>query len=200
MSLESTPRPYRKQRRAEQEQQTRLRITDAAVKLHGTVGPARTTISAVAAEAGVQRATVYRHFPDEPALFAACSGRYWSQHPPPDLALLASLRDPDERLRVAVAGLYDWYAETEQMLERTSRDAHLVPAMADATAGFLSMLNAIRDALLSGRRERGRNRTRVGAAIGHALTFSTWQSLVRGQGLEPAAATELMVRFVAAGV
>src|SRR5918996_4055938 len=87
-------RPYRKRRRAELEDQTRLRITEAAVELHGRVGPARTTISAVADRAGVQRATVYRHFPDEDALFAACSGHWAAMNPSPDPSAWQAIRDP----------------------------------------------------------------------------------------------------------
>src|SRR5688572_8391494 len=95
-------RPYRKRRRAELEEQTRLRITEAAMELHGSIGPARTTVSAVADRAGVQRATVYRHFPDEESLFAACSSHWTAQNPRPDLAAWAETEDPDQRLRTAL--------------------------------------------------------------------------------------------------
>src|ERR671912_618669 len=110
--------PYRKAKRAELEAQTRDRITEAAVRLHGTVGPARTTISAIARDAGVQRATVYRHFPTPEDLFAACSARFWAQHPPPDPAAWAKIEDPDERLAVALRELYRLYRDTAPMLER----------------------------------------------------------------------------------
>ena len=106
-------RPYRKRRRAQLEAETRLRITEATVDLHGSVGPARTTISAVADRAGVQRATVYRHFPDEDALFDACSSHWRAQHPLPDPAHWAKIDDPDERLRLALGELYDWYEDGE---------------------------------------------------------------------------------------
>src|SRR5215213_9482442 len=95
-------RPYRKRRRAQLEAETRLRITDAAIELHGSVGPARTTISAVADRAGVQRATVYRHFPDEEALFDACSSHWMAQHPLPNVEAWKAITDPDERLRLAL--------------------------------------------------------------------------------------------------
>src|SRR5690348_271597 len=103
------PRRYRKRRRAEHEQRTRQAITEAAVKLHGTVGPARTTVSAIAEEAGVQRATVYRHFPNDQALFAACSGHYMAMHPPPDPARWADIADPADRLREALTAVYRWW-------------------------------------------------------------------------------------------
>src|SRR5215204_5749017 len=113
-------RPYRKRRRAELEAETRVRITEATVDLHGSVGPARTTISAVADRAGVQRATVYRYFPDEDALFDACSSHWMAQHPLPDPAAWAKIEDPEERLRTALSELYEWYERGEYMLERTT--------------------------------------------------------------------------------
>src|SRR5262249_20410852 len=129
---QETKRRYRKRRRARQEDETRRRITEAAVDLHGTVGPARTTVSAVAERAGVQRATVYRHFPDEESLFGACSAHWLAANPLPDLATWSSIADPDERLRVALGELYAWFDRGEYMLEKTTRDAALVPAMGAA--------------------------------------------------------------------
>lgn len=200
MSVESdqAKRTYRKRRRAEQEAETRERITVAAVKLHGTVGPARTTVSGVAAEAGVQRATVYRHFPDEEALFGACTAHYFARHPPPDFTTWVRTHDPVARLRHALAEVYDFYEETEEMLERTSRDVHLVPAMAAAEAGFLAMVEQMRAALVKGRPERGHARRRVEAVIGHALGFATWQSLARQAGLSNEEVVELMAATVVA--
>src|SRR2546430_9787585 len=87
-------RPYRMKRRAELEEATRQRITESAVELHGTLGPSRTSISAVAERAGVRRSTVYRHFPDEPALFAACSAHWRAANPNPDPARGAPLAGP----------------------------------------------------------------------------------------------------------
>src|SRR5918997_961695 len=104
--MSSEPRKYTKRRRAEQEDQTRQRITEAAVALHGSVGPARTTISAIANEAGVQRATVYRYFPDEETLLAACSGHFAAMNPSPDPAPWKDIRDPGVRLRRALSELY----------------------------------------------------------------------------------------------
>ena len=87
-------RPYRMKKRAELEAATRRRITESAVALHGTVGPARTTMSAVAEHAGVRRSTLYRHFPDETSLFAACSAHWAAQHPVPDIEAWAGSRIP----------------------------------------------------------------------------------------------------------
>src|SRR5438270_13495203 len=108
-------RSYRMQRRAESQQQTRRRITESAVALHGSVGPSRTSISAVAAHAGVRRSTVYRHFPDEAALFDACTAHWVAANPPPQLDAWSTIGGPDERLRVALAGLYAFYRQTEPM-------------------------------------------------------------------------------------
>jgi AcrR family transcriptional regulator len=200
MSSESSTaskRQYRKRRRAELEDETRLRITEAAVDLHGSLGPAKTTISAVAERAGVQRATVYRHFPDEEALFGACSAHWLAQHPLPDLAEWAAVGDPDERLRVALSALYAWYEGGEEMLERTTRDATLVPAMRAAVGLRRAWLAEAATTIVRGRPERGARRRRVEAAVGHAVSFATWRSLVREQGLSGSDAVNLMHRLVA---
>ena len=190
------PRPYRKRRRAEAEAQTRERITEATVALHGSVGPARTTVSEVARRAGVQRATVYRHFPDEEALFGACTAHYWARHPAPDPSAWASLADPRRRLERGLTEIYDWYSATQAMLTATGRDADRVPAMAQATAAFIGYLEGVRSILLRGRRERGHARRRVSAAAAHALDFATWRSLVLAQGLDRDEAVRLMVGLV----
>jgi AcrR family transcriptional regulator len=190
-------RVYRKRRRAELEAETRLRITEAAVDLHGSVGPARTTISAVAERAGVQRATVYRHFPDEEALFGACSSHWIEQHPLPDPATWAAADDPDERLRIALRELYAWYERGEYMLEKTTRDVALVPALRPAMERFAAWFGPAADAIVRGRAERGARRRRVRAAVGHALAFETWRSLVRDQGLPQSQAIEMMEALVA---
>lgn len=195
MSRESNSEPkrkYRKRRRAEREDETRRRITEAAVELHGSVGPARTTISAVAERAGVQRATLYRHFPDEETLFDACSSHWASEHPLPDLAVWAAITDPEERLRVALSELYAWYESGQEMLERTTRDAALVPAMRSAVERMGSWYAEAIATLVRGRPERGARRRRVEAAVGHAVSFATWRSLARDQGLSDAEAVGLM--------
>jgi AcrR family transcriptional regulator len=192
----SKRRNYRKRRRAEQEAETRRRITEAAVKLHGTVGPAKTTVSGIAKEAGVQRATVYRHFPDEDAIYDACTSHYNSLHPPPDLGRWAELADPDERFRTALREIYAYYAGTQQMIESTSRDIERVPAVQRAAVAMGAYLGAAREVLMQGRRLRGRGRGRVAAAIGHAIAFPTWRSLVREQRLGDGEAVELMAALV----
>lgn len=191
-------RRYRMKRRAEQEAQTRLRITESAVDLHGTLGPAHTSVSAVADRAGVRRSTVYRHFPDERALFGACSAHWAASNPPPDIGGWRSIADPDERLALAVAELYAYYRRTEGMLERLLRDAPTVPIVDELMGAFRALLSEGTGALMRGRGLRGASRERTRAAVGHALAFSTWQDLTRTQGLDDTQAAELSSRLVAA--
>src|SRR5215208_4227168 len=124
MSSETTPtkRRYEKRARAAAEEATRLRIIEAAIDLHGTTGPARTTISAIAERAGVRRATVYRHFPDERALFLGCSGTWAERNPVPDPETWATISDPPARLVAALDALYAWYERVEPMLTAVTRD------------------------------------------------------------------------------
>ena len=124
-------RKYEKKRRAELEAETRRRITETAVELHGTVGPARTSISAIAERAGVRRSTVYRHFPDEAALFDACRSHWAAANPLPDIGAWAAIEDPDERLRTALDELYAFYRRTERMMENLHRDERTMPLVAE---------------------------------------------------------------------
>jgi AcrR family transcriptional regulator len=190
-------RPYRMKRRAELEARTRLRITESAVALHGTVGPARTSISAIAEHAGVRRSTVYRHFPDEAALFAACSAHWRAANPRPELARWRAIDDPDERLRVALSELYAYYRRTEGMLANLVRDEATVPSVQMSFSAFHAYLADAADALMRGRGLRSGVAKRARAAIGHALSFGTWQSLAREQGLDDRQAAELMCGLVA---
>jgi AcrR family transcriptional regulator len=191
-------RPYKMKRRAEQEEETRLRITESAMELHGSVGPARTSISAVAERAGVRRSTVYRHFPDEAALFSACSTHWITLNPPPDLEAWAAIEDPEARLATALDQLYAYYERTEEMLEKLLRDAATVPIVDELIGAFRAFLEATVEMLIKGRKSRGNARRRQRAAIGHALAFSTWQDLTRTQGLDSRRAVELMSRLIAA--
>lgn len=191
-------RPYRKRARAEQEEQTRLRITESAVALHGDLGPARTSMSAIAEHAGVRRSTLYRHFPDEASVFAACSAHWMAANPPPDPSVWAAIEDPDERLRTALSDLYAFYGRTAGMMEKLLRDEETVPVVKQSFAQFHGYVRTVGDLLMTRRGLRGRARSRVSAAIGHSLSFATWSSLVREQGLDDAQAVDLMRRLVAA--
>ena len=190
-------RTYRKRARAELEQQTRRRITESAVELHGTLGPSRTSISAVARHAGVRRSTVYRHFPDEAALFAACSSHWSERNPAPEVDSWAAGKDPDARTLAGLGELYAYYRRTEPMMENLHRDEATMPVVQKFFAGFHEYLAGAREILLTGRPERGRKRELVRAALGHALAFPTWRSLTREQGLEDGEAAALMWRLVA---
>jgi AcrR family transcriptional regulator len=191
-------RPYKMKRRAELEAQTRQRITESAVALHGSLGPARTSMSAVAEHAGVPRSTVYRHFPDEEALFSACSAHWAAENPPPDISQWEKIKDPDERLRVALDELYAYYRGAGDMLDKLLRDEATVPMVANLFAAYHQFMAAITETLMRGRGLRGKARDRVRAAIGHAISFRTWQQLTDEQGLGDAEAAELMRRLVAA--
>jgi AcrR family transcriptional regulator len=185
-------RPYRMKRRAELEEQTRRRITESAVALHEQVGPAQTSISAIAERAGVRRSTVYRHFPDEEALFDACSSHWRAANPPPDPRSWSSIDDPADRTRTALRELYAFYDGTEAMYVSLLRDEPLVPAVERRLRDFHGFLHSIGDDLTAGREQP------VRAAIGHALAFPTWRSLTSEQGLSRDEAVELMSRLVEA--
>jgi AcrR family transcriptional regulator len=191
-------RPYRMKRRAEQQERTRLRITESTVELHEKLGPSGTSISAVAERAGVRRSTVYRHFPDEESLFIACTSHWMAANMPPDLAAWAAIDDPLDRLRTALTELYGHYRSTQAMMEHILRDEETMPVVRQMFTGFRDYLEAARKTLMAGRGERGAARRRVSAAIGHALSFAAWSSLVREQGLDDPEAVELMCRLLAA--
>jgi AcrR family transcriptional regulator len=188
-------RPYRMKVRAELQGRTRQRITESAVELHGTLGPSRTSLSAVAKHAGVRRSTLYRHFPDEAALFAACSSHWMSQNPLPDLDGWATVSNPDERLRRALTEIYTYYVATEPMLTNLLRDVDVVETVQLQFTQFLNYMEPARLTLIVGRRERGRRAQRVRAAIGHGLAFTTWRSLVREQGCTANEAVDMMCQL-----
>jgi AcrR family transcriptional regulator len=198
MSRENRPRrKYELKKRAEEMAGTRARITQAAIELHGTVGPARTTLSAVARRAGVERRTLYRHFPSEGDLFAACSAHYFTANPWPDLSGWRAIRDPRERLERALDELYAYYERTEPMYSNVLRDAALVDAARDAVAPLEAYLEEAAEILMIGRRARGRRRQLLGGTLRHALAFSTWRSL-SANGIGRSDAVRLMTALVGA--
>jgi AcrR family transcriptional regulator len=182
--------------RAELEEQTRLRITESAVALHEQIGPARTSISAIAEHAGVRRSTVYRHFPDEETLFDACSSHWRAANPPPNPQAWAAIEDPAERLDAALRELYAFYGRTQGMYTSLLRDEPLVPVVHQRLGDFYGYLRTIQGILMAGRGLRGHAARRVRAAIGHALAFPTWRSLVREQDLANGDAVALMCALV----
>ncbi len=193
-------RPYKMKRRAEQEAQTRQRITESAVELHGTLGPARTSMKAVAEHARVPRSTVYRHFADEEALFGACSAHWGAEHPPPDISQWAAIADPEERLETALDELYAYYRGAGGMLDKLLRDEAAVPMVAKLFAPYHQLLATMTEILTRGRGLRGKARDRVRAAIGHAISLRTWEQLTGEGGLGDEEAAELMRRLVDAAI
>ena len=190
-----TKRNYRLKKRADEMAKTHQRITDAAIELHGSVGPSRTTMSAVAEHAGVERRTLYRHFPTEADLFAACSTHYFAANPWPELDSWRALHDPGERLARALDELYAYYERTEPMLTNVLRDSELVDFARDAVAPLRSYLDEAAEVLAHGRRARGRRRQLTMGALRHALAFSTWRSL-SANGIERADAVRLAAALV----
>jgi len=166
-----------------------MRIVEAAIELHGTIGPARTTISAIAERAGVRRATVYRHFPDERALFLGCSGTWRERHPAPDPAGWAGIDDPAARLAAALDAVYAWYEQAEPMLTAVLRDIEAMPIIKELQAARLAYFAGVEDGLVAGWGARGTAARRLRATIGLALDFQAWRALhERGLGRADAVA------------
>ena len=188
-------RKYELKKRAEQMGETRRRITEAAIDLHGTLGPSRTTLSAVAERAGVERRTLYRHFPTEADLFAACSADYFDAHPWPELDSWSAIRDPQERLVRALDDLYAYYERTEPMFTNVLRDVDVLDFARDAMAPLDVYLDDATEILVSGRGARGRKRELLKGALRHALSFSTWHSLATN-GITRADAVKLSAGLV----
>jgi AcrR family transcriptional regulator len=189
-------RPYQMRRRAELEEQTRRRITESAVALHEELGPARTSISAIAERAGVRRSTVYRHFPDEETLFDACSSHFRAANPPPDAPAWAAIEDPAKRTETALHELYAFYRRTHAMYESLLRDESVVAAVQRRLRDFYTYLGRVTETLMQGRGLRGHTARRTRATIGHAVSFPTWRSLTHEQGLTDDEAVALMCSLV----
>ena len=165
-------RKYELKRRAERQAETRERIVQATVDLHTTVGPARTSVSAIAERAGVQRHTVYAHFPSERELFVACTAHWSKDHPFPD-PLGGWRSTAPSSSRAALHDVYTWYEHVEAMSRSSS-----------ATRGARARRRELRSEPVDGASARALaqgwpRRKAVRAAIGHALEFETWRSLVR---------------------
>lgn len=192
-------RPYRLRERAKAMEKTRRRIAKATFELHGLIGPARTTIAAIAERAGVERATVYKHFPDDLSLFRGCVGHGMAAHPPPDIAPWVATEDPEERLRLALTTLYEYYRRTANILANVLRDMPTMPLFqqANAEAGVFAYFDEAQSVLSQDWGASGRSRSiLVRAAVGHAIAFPTWQSLTSVQGLSDRQAVEAMVVMV----
>jgi AcrR family transcriptional regulator len=189
-------RKYELKQRAEEMAATRRRITEAAVELHGTVGPARTTMSAVAKRAGVQRHTLYRHFPSESELFGACSGHFFAANPLPDPGPWRAMGDPRQRLARALDDLYAYYERTEPMFSNVLRDVELLEALGPSVAPMQDYIARAIEILAVGWRVRGRRRRVLAAALRHALDFHAWRSLAADTTISRAEAVELVGALV----
>lgn len=171
-------RKYELKLRGVRQQETRRRITEATIELHRTVGPAATQISEIARRAGVQRVTVYSHFPDDVSLLAACSAHWRALHPAPDPTAWLATDDPGKRLRLGLSELYAWYRETESMTANVLRDAGLLPALGPILEGGLgAYLDQVHRILTVPIRARGRRGARVDAAARAAVDFHLWRAL-----------------------
>ena len=186
------PRKYELKRRAENAVATRQRIVEAAIELHGTLGPGRTSVSAIAVRAGVERQTYYRHFPDNRSLFMACSAGWAERHPLPDASAWREIADPERRLRLALSELYSYYADNELMLSNVIRDAQSHALTAELAAVLLMAITALRDALAEAIAPQGAP-PQASAMLDLALDFTTWRGLVRRSGLDLVVAVEVMV-------
>src|SRR5579859_3717459 len=189
-------RTYQLKRRAQQQDETRQRIVEAAVHLHETLGPAHTSISAIAEQAGVERLTVYRHFPDEQTLFTACTSHYLAANPLPDPSDWMQIADPGTRLRVALTDAYAYYRRTERMLSRSLPDLPDVPVMQRILEPYFAYWEQVRDGLAEGWGTQGRLHEKLRAVLAHTLDFHTWHSFVREQHLSDDELVALMVQFV----
>lgn len=181
-------------KRAEQVDETRQRIVDATVDLHGVVGPAATTIAAIAERAGVTRLTVYRHFPDEVALFTACSTHWRSQQVLPDSGSWVQIADPPERVRAGLTDIYRFYRAGEPMLTWVYRDKATLPEQFQQALDRES--SHLQDALLKPFAAAGTHRRRLRAVVGHAVSFWTWRSLCIEHGLSDRDAVDAMTALV----
>ena len=193
MSFERPTRTYRMRKRAEQTRGTRQRIIEATVRLHTTVGPANTSISAIADEAGVSRMTIYRHFANEEELYAACMSHAAPEDHPPDPSRWREIPDLQERARHAFNELYAYYEQTAEETYPVYRDFDAMPP--GAQQAMRAYDAALADALIAGCGLRGRPRAQLRAVAGHLVDFGTWRSLVVQQGLGDREAVDLACRF-----
>jgi AcrR family transcriptional regulator len=186
-------RPYRMHRRSENIDDTRLKIVEATVELHNTVGPSATTVMGIADMAGVTRATVYRHFPDELSLVHACSMHWLSQQVRPRPDAWAEISGAEARLRAGLADLYRFYRSGQSMLTLIYRDFAYLPA--EHQREMQGRDDHCRDVLLAAFPERPRGEHRLRAVVGHAVSFWTWRSLCINNHLSNKAAIDAMVEL-----
>jgi AcrR family transcriptional regulator len=186
-------RRYELKQRAQRQADTRRRILEATVALHTERGLMATQMTDIAQRAGVDRVTVYRHFPDPASLFKACAAHYYSAHPPPDPTAWATIADPEARLRHGLGEVYAYWAANAAMAANVLRD---VPVLGHLGVGR-RLLGLQRDAteVLASGWSADRQQPALAATIRVAVDFYTWQRLVGEQGLSQQAAVELAVSW-----
>lgn len=188
-------RKYNKTRRAEQQEVTRERIVEATVALHEELGPANTSIKAIAEKAGVQRLTVYRYFPDDVSLFEACTSHWFSINPPPDAALWLDIEGAGKQTYAAFLAFSQYYRVTETMWTGAYRDVERLTALRGPMNKFEVYIDSVRDGLLSTWKLKGKSRQQLSITLRHCLRFSTWQSLKQEQ-LKDKQIAELMLSWI----
>lgn len=189
-------RRYELKKRAERLRETRGRIVEAAVELHTTIGPARTTVSAIAERAGIERKTFYRHFPEPDTIFEACGNHFRTHNPPPDPQAWLSIDDPERRLRCALEQCYRYYRRNQQLMANVLRDRELGLPVGE---GFLRHRAATKQTLARGFDVDPRRRRKLDAAVELALDFHTWQTLAEA-GLSDRQAIELTTALIRAAL
>jgi len=189
-------RRYRKKVRARQEAETRRRITEAVIELHRTVGPANTKVTEVAELAGVGRQTVYNHFPTEGEMIEASTTHWARLNPVPDPGRWAAIEDPNERLGSALDELYAWYADTEDMIGKILRDAHIVEPLGQLVEErWGALVEEMIDTLADGWPVAESGVRQLRATLRLAVDFFSWRSL-RQSSLSSQEAAELAASCV----
>jgi len=188
-------RKYTKTKRAELQKQTRERIVEAVVALHEELGPANTSIKAVAERAGVQRLTVYRYFPDNFSLFQACSSHWLSLNPPPNVIDWATIQKANEQTYAALLAFYKYYRRTEPMWTRIYRDVEDIEALRKSMEEFEAYLDQVCDVIMKNWRIRGKREQQISLTLRHSLSFATWRSL-KHEKLEDIQIVELVMSWV----
>lgn len=188
-------RKYTKTLRAEQQDETRDKIVEATVELHEKLGPANTSIKAIAEKAGVQRLTVYRHFPDDVSLFKACTSHYLGMHPPPDMTDWVTMPDAAERTRHALSAFYRYYRSTEMMWTSAYRDIDKVEAMRPPMDQFHRYLDQVRDDLVACWKSGQADKMTLAITLRHSLRFTTWVSL-KNENLTDENIVELVMSWI----
>ena len=172
------PRKYELKRRATAQARTRQRIVEAAVALHTTIGPTRTTVSAIAERAGVQRHTVYNHFPDERSLGLACSGLFVEQNPLPEPAAWLRIADGERRLRRGLAELYAYFEANADQLAPILRDSEVDPLVRQLLDHRITPhMTGIRDVLAGPFAARATAKARLLGVLDVFVSPQTWRLL-----------------------